>query len=445
MVPKISVIMPSLNVADYIEKCLTSVMNQTLADIEILCIDAQSSDGTREIIAKLSAKDGRIRLIDTDIRSYGAQVNIGLKIACGEYVAFVETDDSIIPEMMEDLYKRACEFDLDFSKGQRFNILLLNTGALRSEVHNYGLPADIFDHLLEKKDFPTLQYFDENIWNGIYRRSFLLENNIFAQETPGAAFQDLGLLQQVYRYAKKGWYSSKAYYMYLCNRPGSSSVSVKGALYVYNEFRWLFDDLCLFNGADIEFQKACIKRLVKAFTWEYGITSYMSNPFSFDELKTFYKWFISVIEECQKQKLIERKEYPDYLWLWLQLLVESDKSYLDYFSVWHTMQQYETSVAYRNISDKPVVIFGSGKWGKLLKKELDKELIEVLAFCDNNSQLWGSQTDGCNIYSPDYCYSTFSDAVYYIANKKNVNDIYHQLIYDGITENRIVIYNLKNG
>ena len=79
--PLVSVIMPSLNVGNYIEKCLTSVMNQSLKDIEIICIDAGSTDGTLEIIKKYAELDQRIVVISSEVRSYGYQVNLGISTA----------------------------------------------------------------------------------------------------------------------------------------------------------------------------------------------------------------------------------------------------------------------------------------------------------------------------------------------------------------------------
>ena len=90
MRPKVTVIMPSLNVANYMEECIKSVVDQTLKNIEILCIDAGSTDGTLEIIERYSSVDRRIELIHSDKRSYGYQVNLGIKLAKGEYIAILD-------------------------------------------------------------------------------------------------------------------------------------------------------------------------------------------------------------------------------------------------------------------------------------------------------------------------------------------------------------------
>ena len=113
---KVSVIMPSLNVAPYIRECLESVVNQSLNDIEIICVDAGSTDGTREIIAEYAKNDQRIRCIDSDMKSYGHQVNLGIEAAIGDYIAVLETDDYIDTCMYEKLYDTASVYDLDYIK-----------------------------------------------------------------------------------------------------------------------------------------------------------------------------------------------------------------------------------------------------------------------------------------------------------------------------------------
>ena len=81
---KVSVIMPSLNVVGYIEECMDSVINQTLENMEIICIDAGSTDGTWEILnhyKKIYGSRKKIRLYNSDVKSYGYQVNLGIKLS----------------------------------------------------------------------------------------------------------------------------------------------------------------------------------------------------------------------------------------------------------------------------------------------------------------------------------------------------------------------------
>ena len=83
---KVTVLLPSLNVAGFIEECLISVTGQTLKELEILCIDAGSTDGTLEILERYAKKDKRIRVLHSDRKSYGYQINRGMDMALGEYL-----------------------------------------------------------------------------------------------------------------------------------------------------------------------------------------------------------------------------------------------------------------------------------------------------------------------------------------------------------------------
>lgn len=114
---KVSVLMPSFNVVNYINQCILSVVNQTLKDIQIICIDAGSSDGTLEILEKHANTDDRITIIHSDKRSYGYQMNLGINAAKGEYISIVETDDIAEPDMLEVLYNTAYGRNIDYIKG----------------------------------------------------------------------------------------------------------------------------------------------------------------------------------------------------------------------------------------------------------------------------------------------------------------------------------------
>ena len=115
---KISVIMPSLNVAPYIGECLDSVLAQTGCELQILAIDAGSTDGTEEIIREYAKKNEQICVVHSDIKSYGHQINVGLEMADGDYISILETDDAL----PQDIYSKMIAImegnqELDFVKG----------------------------------------------------------------------------------------------------------------------------------------------------------------------------------------------------------------------------------------------------------------------------------------------------------------------------------------
>lgn len=116
--PKISVLVPCYNVEKYLDECLISIANQTLSDIEIICINDGSTDGTLNVIKKYAKADKRFVVIDKENEGYGKTMNRGLDAATGEYVAIVESDDWIEPHAFETLYKGAKKEQSRFSKSR---------------------------------------------------------------------------------------------------------------------------------------------------------------------------------------------------------------------------------------------------------------------------------------------------------------------------------------
>ena len=104
---KVSILVPIYNVEKYLRQCLESVVNQTLKDIEIICINDGSTDSSPEIIREFASRDSRIKVIDKPNTGYGHSMNQGLKAATGEYIGIVESDDFAELNMFEVLYNTA--------------------------------------------------------------------------------------------------------------------------------------------------------------------------------------------------------------------------------------------------------------------------------------------------------------------------------------------------
>lgn len=110
---KISVIIPIYNVEIYLDKCINSVINQTIKEIEIILVDDESPDNCPYICDKYSEIDNRIRVIHKKNGGLGLARNSGLEIAQGEYVAFIDSDDIIDENMLFDLYNKCKKHNLD--------------------------------------------------------------------------------------------------------------------------------------------------------------------------------------------------------------------------------------------------------------------------------------------------------------------------------------------
>lgn len=235
---KVSIILPSLNVAKYIRECIESVISQTLKDIEIICVDAGSTDGTLEIIREYERKDHRIKVIVSDKKSYGYQMNLGIAKAVGEYIGIVETDDFICEKMYEEFYFIAKEYKADFVKSDYYNF----TGEgkdLKKEL--FCLPTDktFYNRVINIEEEQECFRFPINTWTGIYNRKFLQEHNILHNETPGASFQDNGFWFQVFAYAKRALFLDKPYYMHRKDNPNSSVYSREKVFCICDEFKFI--------------------------------------------------------------------------------------------------------------------------------------------------------------------------------------------------------------
>lgn len=162
---KVSVIIPVYNTEKFLRKCLDSVCNQTLQDIEIICINDCSTDGSLEILREYARKDNRIKLIEL-LENCGAAKarNIGIDIAEGEYLGFIDSDDYIDLDFYENLYAKAIETSADVVKGSDMLIIWQNG---RKEI-------DKQNEKIKKNKI--------NFWSqyttAIYKRVFILENNI---------------------------------------------------------------------------------------------------------------------------------------------------------------------------------------------------------------------------------------------------------------------------
>lgn len=236
---KISIVMPSLNVASFIKECIESVIQQTLSDIEIICVDAGSTDGTLEILEDYAKKDDRIIILHSDIKSYGHQVNMGMEKATGEYVAIVETDDVVNIKMYEILYDVAKKTQVDIVKAD-FAKFVINNGVLeRSEqkIAKDFLYNRILTHKDDYKDIITNASLFT--WAGIYKRDFLVKNDLKHNETLGASYQDNGFWFLTMSKAESVYFVNQSFYMLRRDNP-NSSINNKGKVYIiFDEYEYI--------------------------------------------------------------------------------------------------------------------------------------------------------------------------------------------------------------
>ena len=172
----ISVIIPVYNAEKYLDKCLESIINQSLKDIEIIFINDGSTDSSLKLLEKYRSKDNRIIIIDQKNLRQAAARNNGLKIAKGEYISFVDADDWIEDTFLEQMYNEAINNDADIVASNVKSFI--NNNYKPDEYVGYWTMYGSKNTLISAEDKFGIIY-SCAIWNKIYRREFLMKNSIF--------------------------------------------------------------------------------------------------------------------------------------------------------------------------------------------------------------------------------------------------------------------------
>ena len=196
---KISVILPVYNVEKYLHVCLNSVLNQTYQDFEIICIDDASTDSSLEILEYFAKKDSRVKIIKQDFnQGPGHSRNCGLNVAKGKYIFFLDGDDWIDFNTFEVLVKKAEDNNLDLLFFNEINFHE-ERREFSMEGHSYNdsiinFDNNVFNHFdLDKENFFKLS---SHVWNKLYLKSFLDNNNIrFSNEN--LAYEDIPFFYNV--------------------------------------------------------------------------------------------------------------------------------------------------------------------------------------------------------------------------------------------------------
>lgn len=174
--PKISVIVPVYNVEKYLVGCLNSILNQTVKDIEIICVNDGSTDKSAEILTEYAQKDNRIKIITQENKGLSGARNSGMKVATGIYTCFVDSDDQIPPYALNTLLKIAEETQCPVVMSEKKLKQPTNEiPTLHWKVHTQVMP-----------DFVQNRHISSSAWNKLYRTD-LIKKHPFIE---GIYFED---------------------------------------------------------------------------------------------------------------------------------------------------------------------------------------------------------------------------------------------------------------
>lgn len=216
---KVSIIIPVYNSRKYLKKCLDSVCNQSLEDIEIIILDDMSTDGSLDIVRNYEKNDSRIKVISMNTNcGPGALRNIGICEANGEYIGFVDSDDYIEPDMYSVLYQKMIQNDVD--------IVACN---FVKEVYGIDYKKILFgvssnslqETIIEPKKEPDFLY-DQAVvcWNKLYKHEFI-ENFTFPEYLK---YEDYPMVINMLGSANRIFSMDRSFYHYRV-RPNSLTTS----------------------------------------------------------------------------------------------------------------------------------------------------------------------------------------------------------------------------
>lgn len=217
--PKVSVIVPIYNVEKYLDRCMQSLLNQTLNDIEIIMVDDGSPDNCPKLCDEYAKKDPRVKVVHKKNGGLGYARNSGLDVATGEYVAFVDSDDYTSVETYESLYTVAKNCNADVVLGgfyvHKADGSVISQSILDEEFAHDSI-TDLMGEMIysirpmEKKPWASM-------WLGIYRRKLIEENHCRFKSEREYLSEDILFNATLIPLCRKVVYVPKAFYHYCYN------------------------------------------------------------------------------------------------------------------------------------------------------------------------------------------------------------------------------------
>lgn len=261
--PSVSVLTPVYNVERFLPECLDSLKRQTLKDIEFICVNDGSTDGSLDILRSYAENDSRFRIIDKPNSGYGASMNRGLEVARGSYIGIVESDDFADPDMFKKLFRFAQKHDCDLVKSNYYEHN--DAGDTKVRLYDNYSYRKVFD----PRNMPEIMRAVPTIWAGLYRKKMLDDNGIRFNETPGASFQDTSFVQKVWMSARRVAVLKRSFLHYRVDNSGSSVKSSAKIFEVCSEYASTEEFMRRDSEKLSAFSATFVAMKFEAYRWNY--------------------------------------------------------------------------------------------------------------------------------------------------------------------------------
>lgn len=289
----VSIIVPVYNAVAYIHKCLNSLLDQSIRDYEIICVNDASTDETSSILDSYAHRYSNIIVINhqKNKRQGGAR-NTGIRAARGIYVGFVDSDDWIEKNMYKELYEEAVKYDLDIVDTD-YDIINAK-GKILSKCHIFD--KNIHNEIVEcnRKRLMTM---GGSVCGRLYKRAFLLENNFYFPEN--LFYEDNCFVPLVYAKMHSYSYIRQCNYHYFVNT--DSTTKKKNTSYLYDRFE-------IANLLKLRFKELKLEKIYKEELDFLLILNGFSGTIK-ASIVTFTYTNYDILKQCKE---FIKKEVPDY-------------------------------------------------------------------------------------------------------------------------------------
>lgn len=298
MEDKITVIVPVYNVEKYLQRCISSIIAQTYENLEIFLIDDGSTDSSGDICDEYAQQDGRITVVHKENAGQAIARNIALDRASGDWIAFLDSDDWIEPDMYKTLLQLAKQTDSDIAtckiKKHLDNGECLPSAEDTGRIEVLSTHDAIADLLHQKR----IRF---EVWNKLWKREVLT----------GVRFKENQLCEEVY-FDRKAFlraeriaFIDKSLHNYVVGRPGSTASSFKlKRMTVFEEFEDFANDLIARNLGDLA-------DIIKCISTRFSVNFYVEAEQSRvdKEVKAaLVKQFNRYYREIRKSAFLTKKE-----------------------------------------------------------------------------------------------------------------------------------------
>jgi len=246
--PKVSIIVPIYNVEKYLDRCLQSLINQTLKDIEIILIDDGSPDMCPLLCDNYLYLDPRIKVIHKKNEGLGFARNSGIEIATGEYLAFVDSDDYVGTDMYHRLYDEAINTNADavfcgFKNEISRDIWIESKEITQRTDWNGNETTDfLLDMIACAPYIKKERKYEMSVWRAIYRNQLIQEHNIRFQSERIVVSEDIPMNIDFLKIAKKIVYIPNTFYYYCLNSNSLTSTFKTEKFYKYKTLYHILEE-----------------------------------------------------------------------------------------------------------------------------------------------------------------------------------------------------------